>query len=154
MWLHTPLPNEAWIIPKLCGVESWHSWCTDLIAAQPAWLQSCENDCTKTACNCMAQPMIEISQPKNEPCSTPSKGHRRHDNAESQSHDRMTWSIDSTSLHARGHMRIIENDYESSPQPWKTLKWSHYRIILMNFSFARNSKYLLHVFPLENVQLK
>ncbi len=48
---------------------------TNPIAAQPVRLQSHENDCIKMACNRTAQPVMEIGQPKSEPCSTPQRAH-------------------------------------------------------------------------------
>ncbi len=76
----------------------------DLISAQPAWSQSSENDCIKTAWNRTAKLVMEIDQPRSEPCSTPQEGTGWCDIAESRSRVSMTWSIVSKSLITWGRM--------------------------------------------------
>ena len=122
MGSHTQHPDQECISPILVGASHSTVRFTNQIAAQPLWLQSCENECTKMASNHMAQPTTETDQPRSKPGSTPQKGKRCHDIAASRSHIRMTRSVTPKSLSTWAYMNIKENYYELSPQLWKTRK--------------------------------
>ena len=127
---------DQWRCPILVGVSHGTVRFTNQIAAQPAWLQSCENDCTKMACNCMAQTMTETDQLRSEPGSTLQNGKGCHDIVASRSHIRMTRGVTHKSLSAWACIHLKENYYELSQQLWNTHKIWHNSIILTNFSFA------------------
>ena len=121
--------------------------CTSPIAAQPAWLKSCETDHRNMTLAHRVHPIIVKDQPRSKYCSTLGKGIGVQSIATSQSSVRVMQSHKSKSLNAGGHNTDLQNVYKSTPL------WRRHRMSSLHAKFEQEFHILLACFYQENAQL-